>query len=85
MEDKREHQRAVLQTLRDEKFFAKKSKCSFAQPQIDFCGFLVDANGISTQPQKVAAMRDWPQPQSAKDVRSYLGLCGFYQKFIRNC
>ena len=77
-----QHLRAILVDLRRESLFAKRKKCSFAQSETDFCGFIVGASGIRTQPQKLEAIRNWPVSQNPKDIRSFLGLCGFYQRFI---
>ena len=76
------HVRAILADLRQEKLFAKRKKWSFAQAETDFCGFIFGASGIRTQPQKLEAILTWPVPQNPKDIRSFLGLCGFYQRFI---
>ena len=76
------HLRLVLARLAREKFYTKPSKCLLAVPQIDFCGFHVSANGISTQPDKIALITEWPEPASVKEVRSFLGVCEFYQRFI---
>ena len=76
------HLRLVLARLEREKFYVKPSKCLFAVPCIDFCGFQVSAAGIATQPDKIALITNWPDPSSVKYVRSFLGVCGFYQRFI---
>ena len=49
-----------------------------------YCGFIVGSAGVRAQPEKLAIIHAWPQPQEAVDVRSFLGLCGFYQRFIYN-
>ena len=82
--DHERHLNLVLTRLRDEKFYAKKSKCLFAVPRSDFCGFTVSAKGIETQPGKIEAITNWRTPANAKDVRAFLGLCKFYQRFIKN-
>ena len=76
------HLRLVLAHLEREKFCAKPSKCLFVVPCIDFCGFQVSAAGIATQPDKIGLITNWPDPSSVKDVRSILGVCGFYHRFI---
>ena len=77
-----QHLELVLSALRKEQLYAKRKKCFFAQRTLEFCGFIVGGNGIKTHPDKIAAVRTWPQPGTVKDVRSFLGLCGFYQKFV---
>ena len=53
-------------------------------PRIDFCGFVVSASGIEKQPENIEAITNWPTPKCAKDIRAFLGICGFYQRFIKN-
>ena len=53
-------------------------------PRIDFSGFVVSASGIEKQPEKIEAITNWPTPKCAKDIRAFLGICGFYQRFIKN-
>ena len=76
------HLALVLGKLQAEKFYAKLSKCLFAAPCIDFCGFQVGAHVVATQPDKIAIIREWPEPTNVKQVRSFLWVCGFYQRFI---
>ena len=77
-----QHLRRAFSVLREEKFYAKTSKCAFAQSEIDFCGFRLNAEGVTTQPEKIRAVRDWKAPTDPKGIRSFLGLCGFYQRFV---
>ena len=80
-----EHLREILSRLRQSKLVAKKKKkCFFGQREIEFCGYLVNREGIKSHPDKVVAIREWPTPRNSKDVRSFLGLAGFYQKFVKN-
>ena len=76
------HLRAVLLHLRAEKLFAKLKKCSFSQREIAFCGYIVNREGIKSHPDKVTAISNWPTTRTVKDVRSFLGLAGFYQRFV---
>ena len=77
-----EHLRSILSILRGNKFYAKLSKCSFFQDSIKFIGYIVDCDGISMDPDKVAAVRDWPQPTTVSKLRSFLGLRNHYKRFI---
>ncbi|WVZ89541.1 hypothetical protein U9M48_035925 [Paspalum notatum var. saurae] len=61
-----------------------QSKGSFAQQQLKYLGHIVSAQGVSTDPDKIATVQKYPIPQSTKDLRSFLGLAGYYRRFIRN-
>lgn len=78
------HFRLVLARLREHQFYAKMKKCSFAQPQVTFLGYVVSANGVHMEDPKVQDLIQWPTPQSTADVRSFIGLAGFYRQFIRH-
>lgn len=78
------HLRAVLQTLREHKLYAKLSKCAFFQDRVDFLGFIISAAGIECDPRKLSAVRDWPAPTTVTQVKSFLGFAGFYRKFIKH-
>lgn len=60
------------------------SKCSFAQQQLSYLGHIISAAGISTDPSKVDAIISWPPPTNVKELHSFLGLAGYYQKFVRH-
>ncbi|KAL2243479.1 UNVERIFIED_CONTAM: Retrovirus-related Pol polyprotein from transposon 17.6, partial [Sesamum indicum] len=75
--------REVLELLRTNKLYAKKSKWSFAQLQIEYLGHIISEKGVATDPQKVQCMREWPAPTTLKALRGFLGLTGYYRKFIK--
>ena len=62
---------------------SRRSVSSFPA-ELEFVGFVVSAKGISPQESKLKAVREWPTPTSAKDIRTFLGICGFYQRFVQN-
>ena len=72
----------VLARLRYANLKLKPSKCSLFSQSVTFLGHVVSHSGFSTDPVKIEAVQDWPIPASAKQVRSFLGLCSYYRKFI---
>ncbi|KAA0059508.1 DNA/RNA polymerases superfamily protein [Cucumis melo var. makuwa] len=83
-ESHEEHLRIVLQTLREKQLYAKFSKCEFWLEQVVFLGHVVSSKGVSVDPQKVEAIVNWERPISATEVRSFLGLAGYYRRFIED-
>ena len=82
---KLEHERhlsLVLQTLRQYQLYVKFSKCEFWLSRVGFLGHVVSADGIYVDPQKVEAVANWEQPTTVTEVRSFLGLAGYYHRFI---
>ena len=80
--DHADHLRIVLQTLRDHQLFAKFSKCEFWLRSVAFLGHIISGDGIKVDPQKIDAVRNWPRPVSPSDIRSFLGLAGYYRWFV---
>ena len=74
----------MFQTLRENQLYAKLSKCEFWLDQVDFLGHMISAQGIMVDPQKIEAISNWGAPTNQTEVRSFLGLAGYYRKFIRN-
>ncbi|CAA0810785.1 Uncharacterized mitochondrial protein AtMg00860, partial [Striga hermonthica] len=77
-----EHLRVVLETLRREKLYAKFSKCEFWLQRVAFLGHVITQAGIEVDPSKVSAVQNWSTPNSPSEVRSFLGLAGYYCRFI---
>jgi hypothetical protein len=77
------HLEQVFSLLADHQFFLKESKCSFAQTKVDYLGYIVIAGTVAPDPSKVQAILDWPPPKNLKALRGFLGLSGYYRKFIR--
>jgi hypothetical protein len=74
----------VLELLDANHWKVKMSKCTFAQNQIAYLGHVVSAQGVATDPSKVAAIASWPVPNLVRELRSFLGMAGYYRKFVRH-
>ena len=81
-EEHASHLRLFLQTLKDRQLFAKFSKCEFWLQSIAFVGHIVTSEEIHVASQKIEAVKQWPRPTSATDIRSFLGLAGYYKGFM---
>lgn len=77
------HLEEVLQLLRQHCLFAKLSKCSFGLTKVDYLGHTVSGNGVEMDQSKVQAVLDWSSPTSIKQLRGFLGLTGYYRRFIQ--
>ena len=77
-----QHLRLILTKLREHRLYAKFSKCEFWLKELIFLGHVVSAQGVSVVPDKIQSIMDWETPRSVKDVRSFLGLAGYYRRFI---
>ena len=77
-----EHLRTVLQILRERQLYAKFSKCQFLLDKVSFLSHVISAESISLDPQKIEAIVNWKPPTNVSEVRSFLGLAGYYRKFV---
>jgi hypothetical protein len=82
--DHADHLHVVLQRLRDHHLYAKFSKCEFWLDSVKFLGHTVSSEGISVDPTKVQEVMDWKPPTSVHQICSFLGLAGYYHRFIPN-
>ena len=73
----------VLQRLEGVGLKIKGSKCQLFQPEVEYLGHIVSAEGVAADPKKVEAVQNWPTPRCVKDIRSFLGLCSYYWNFIK--
>ena len=83
-EDHLAHLQIVLQILSTNSLFAKESKFRFGVLQVEYLGHIISEQGVSVDPAKIQAVIEWPTLTTAKGVRGFLGLAGYYRKFIRH-
>jgi len=83
LEEHQHHLTVVLNILKNHQLFAKKSKCSFGCQEIEYLGHLISKNGVRADPKKIESMLNWPFPSTLKSLRGFLGLTGYYRKFIK--
>jgi hypothetical protein len=81
-EDHANHLRLVLETLREHQLYAKFSKCEFWLKEVGFLGHVLSARGVSVDPKKIQSVMDWEAPTTQTEVRGFLGLAGYYRKFV---
>ena len=78
------HVRLILRTLQEHSLYLKKSKCSFGSQSVAYLGHVISSDGVAMDAEKVNAIVSWPVPTSVRAVRGFLGLAGYYRRFIRN-
>ena len=82
-EDYDTHLRVVLETLRNEQLYAKLSKCEFWLREVSFLGHIISEEGIRVDPKKIEVIIEWKPPRNVMEVRSFLGLAGYYRRFFK--
>ncbi|KAF7140896.1 hypothetical protein RHSIM_Rhsim06G0107000 [Rhododendron simsii] len=78
------HVSLTLAKLREHQLFAKMSKCAFGQQQVEYVGHVITCQGVAADPAKIDSMLSWPRPPSIKVLRGFLGLTGYYRRFIKD-
>ncbi len=79
-----ERLRHIFEKLRGSNLKLKPTKCHFMKKQIDYLGHLICEGGYTTHPDKTRIIENYPAPKNVKEIRAFLGLCGFYRKFVPN-
>eukprot|EP00253_Pinus_taeda_P003649 PITA_03649 len=83
-EEHAKHLATVLRFLREHQLYSKLNKCSFFQTEVHYLGHVVSKDGIVVDPEKIRSIMEWVAPKNVDDVRSFMGLEGYYRRFIKN-
>nr|GEV74640.1 putative reverse transcriptase domain-containing protein [Tanacetum cinerariifolium] len=81
-QEHKEHLKLILELLKKEQLYAKFSKCEFWIPKVQFLGHVIDNQGIHVDPAKIESIKDWVSPKTTTEIRQFLGLAGYYRRFI---
>uniref|UniRef100_A0A0A9A0W7 Reverse transcriptase domain-containing protein n=1 Tax=Arundo donax TaxID=35708 RepID=A0A0A9A0W7_ARUDO len=84
LEEHQHHLHPVFQVLLDHKLFVKYSKCSFSKQRLHYLGDVISAKEVATDPAKSAVMLAWPTPSNVTELRGFLGITGYYKKFVQH-
>ena len=79
-----EHLSQVLTILEENKFYVKRSKCTFGKEEVDYLGHKISKEGVQVDPSKIKAIMEWPKLDNISKLRGFLGLKGYYQRFVKN-
>jgi len=82
-QDHGEHLKTVLGILREKKLYAKLKKCEFWLEEVSFLGHVISKDGIAVDPSKIEAVTNWERPTNVHEIRSFLGLAGYYRRFVK--
>ncbi|GKA24435.1 putative reverse transcriptase domain-containing protein [Tanacetum coccineum] len=82
-EEHGKHLKTILNLLRSEKLYAKFLKCDFWLDSVQFLGHVIDSSGVHVDPAKIEAIKNWAAPTTPTEVRQFLGLAGYYRRFIK--
>lgn len=84
LEEHISHLQQVLEVLRNNKLYLKSSKCTFAQHSLEYLGHIISHKGVATDQSKIQDMLNWLVPTNMTELRAFLGLTGYYRKFVKN-
>ncbi|GJR81344.1 putative reverse transcriptase domain-containing protein [Tanacetum coccineum] len=77
-----EHLKSIMELLKKEELYTKFSKCEFWLPKVQFLSYVINSQGIHVDPAKIESIKDWASPKTPMEIRKFLGLVGYYQRFI---
>jgi hypothetical protein len=83
MEQHMDHLKIVLQILQQHSLYLKLAKCTFAVPEVEYLGHVISGAGVATKPQNIKAILEWPVPKTISKLRGFLGLTGYYRRFVK--
>ncbi|XP_070008644.1 uncharacterized mitochondrial protein AtMg00860-like [Nicotiana sylvestris] len=83
MEDHAEHLRITFRLLMQHQLYDRRTKCQFLVASVEYLGHFISARGMTTDPKKIQAVKQWLAPATVKQMRGFLGLVGYYRRFIR--
>jgi len=83
LEDHVIHLERVPMTMRQQSLFEKKSKCYFGVEQVEYLDHMISKQGVATNPKKIMAVQQWPMLKTIKQLRGFLGLAGYYRRFVK--
>lgn len=73
----------VLTVLREHQFYANKKECSFAKSRVEYLGHIISVQGVEVDPKKIRSITEWPSPTNIREVHGFLGLTGYYKRFVQ--
>lgn len=79
-----EHVKVVFEILRQQQLFVKHKKCEFGKDELEYLGHIISGAGVKVDKEKIQAMLDWPRPTTITELRGFLGLTGYYRKFVQD-
>ncbi|KAL0551120.1 hypothetical protein IC582_010202 [Cucumis melo] len=84
IEEHVQHLEVVLEILRESELYANFDKCNFTKPRISYLGHYISVKGIEVDPEKIRAVKEWPTLSNVREMRGFLGLTGYYRRFVQN-
>jgi len=78
------HLRTTFEILKSHQLYVKLSKCTFATKEVEYLGYIICGEGVRTDPKKIEVMMEWSRPKTVTELRGFLGLTGYYRKFVQH-